>query len=69
MRKQPNAKRKHDEVKHDNIEEQVNSKAINISKLKDFVTKNFPPESPLRIVFVGEDDVLSADAFLAKPPI
>jgi len=66
MFKQPNCQRGHNEVKHNDTNVQVNSRAVNISKLKDFVARTFPPGSPLQVVFVGEDDVLSAEVFLAK---
>jgi hypothetical protein len=42
------------------------SKCVNISELKNFVIKNFPLESPLKRVLVNEEDVLSAQDFLAK---
>jgi hypothetical protein len=47
----------------------INSRTVNISKLKDLVENNFPLGSPLQVVFVDEDDLLSAEAFLAKLPI
>jgi hypothetical protein len=60
MRKQPNHQRGHDDVKYNYTRVPINSRAVNISKLKDFVAENFPSGSPLQIVFVGEDDALSA---------
>jgi len=47
----------------------INLRTVDISKLKAFVENNFPPGSPLQVVFVDEDDLLSAEAFLAKLPI
>ena len=44
-------------------------KVVSISRLKAFVAENCPFESPLHIVLVDEDYVLSAEAFLAKLPI
>jgi hypothetical protein len=44
-------------------------RTVNISTLKQFVAKNYPIGSPLQVVLVGEDDVLSVEAFLAKTPI
>ncbi len=44
-------------------------KTINISRLKEFAVNNFSSGHPLRIVLVDEDEVLSAEAFLAKTPI
>ena len=41
-------------------------KTVNISRLKDFAINNFSSRHPLRIVLVDEDEVLSAEAFLAK---
>ena len=69
MRKQPRSQKGQNRVKHDDTCVEVNSRAVNISKLKDFVARNLPPGSPLQVVFVGENDVLSAEAFLAKLPI
>ena len=52
------------------IKEIPASRTVNISKLKEFVIRNYPPAGyPLQIVFVGEEDVLSAEAFLAKMPL
>jgi hypothetical protein len=50
-------------------ESNLSSRTVNISKLKAFVEENFPPGSPLQIIFVDEEDLLSAEAFLAKLPI
>ncbi len=44
-------------------------RTVDMSKLKAFVENNFPQGSPLQVVFIGEDDLLSAEAFLAKLPI
>jgi hypothetical protein len=69
MRKQSNHRKGTFEVKHDNIVAPLASKTVNIAKLKDFVARNFPPGSPLQVIFVDEDDELSAEDFLAKLPI
>ena len=68
MKKKPIRKRKHHASKH-NKRIPANSRVVDISSLKTFVEANFPPESPLRIVFADEEDLLSAEAFLAKLPI
>jgi hypothetical protein len=69
MRKQPNYQRGHDDSKQNNTNLLANPRAINISKLKEFVAENFPLGSPLQTVFVGENNVISAEAFLAKLPL
>lgn len=69
MRKQINCEKAKDDAKLNMTELSLASKTVNISKLKDFVAKNYPPGSPLQVVFIGEEDVLSAEAFLAKLPI
>ena len=69
MRKQSNHRKGTFEVKHDNTVAPLASKTVNIAKLKDFVVRNFPPGSPLQVIFVDEDDELSAEDFLAKLPI
>jgi hypothetical protein len=56
-------------VKHCNTRIPINSRAVDISKLKAFVDNNFPPGSALQVIFADEDDLLSAEAFLAKLPI
>jgi len=45
--------------KHDNTVAPLASKTVNIAKLKDFVVRNFPPRSPLQVIFVDEDNELS----------
>ena len=56
-------------VKYCDTKIPIKSRMVNISKLKVFVERNFPKGSPLQVVFVGEDDLVSAEAFLAKLPI
>ncbi len=69
MRKQPKHQRILNEVKHSNTRIPINSKAVDISKLKAFVEDNFPPSSPLQVIFADEENLLSAEAFLAKLPV
>jgi hypothetical protein len=69
MRKQTNWEKTKDHVKQNTTELHVASRTVNISNLKDFVAKNYPPGSPLKVVFFCEEDVLSVEAFLAKLPI
>jgi hypothetical protein len=66
MRNESNQQRANRCPKQNNTVMKKASKTVHISKLKDFVAKNYPPESPLQIVLVGEEDVLSVEAFLAK---
>jgi hypothetical protein len=68
MKKQPISQRKRNAVKH-RKKVPANLRVVDISRLKAFVEANFPPRSPLRIVFADEQDLLSAEAFLAKLPI
>ncbi len=44
-------------------------RTVDISTLKQFVSKNYPSGSPLQVVLVEEADILSTEAFLAKMPI
>jgi hypothetical protein len=69
MRKEPKYQRMHNKVKHYDTKILINSRTVDISKLKAFVDDNFPPGSPLQVIFADEDDLLSAEAFLAKLPI
>jgi hypothetical protein len=69
MRKQPKYQRMHNKVKHCDTRILINSRTVDISKLKAFVDDNFPPRSPLQVIFADEDDLLSVEAFLAKLPI
>jgi hypothetical protein len=69
MTKHRKHQKKHNKDKHCETQIPLTPRTVDISKLKAFVDNNFPQESPLRIVFVGEDDPLSAEAFLAKLPI
>jgi hypothetical protein len=48
---------------------EARKKQINISSLKSFVAQNYPAGSPLQIVLVDEENVLSLEAFLAKLPV
>jgi hypothetical protein len=54
---------------HENSLAKVNPRTRNISKLKYFVVRNYPPGTPLQVVFVDEDDILNTEASLAKLPI
>jgi hypothetical protein len=70
MLKQPHEDRSLDKCDIANKNPSPNlGKTINISRLKDFAVNNFSSGHPLRIVLVDEDEVLSAEAFLAKTPI
>jgi hypothetical protein len=69
MKKQPINQRRRNAFKHCKTRVPVNSRLVDISRLKDFVEDNFPPGSPLQIVLADEEDLLSAEAFLAKLPI
>jgi hypothetical protein len=42
------------------------TKTVNITKLKDFVMENFPPESELRELILSEKDVMPVEDFLSK---
>ena len=66
MKKHHKDKEMRNKVRHRDIKIPTNSRTVNISQLKAFVENNFPLRSPLRVVFVDEDDLLSAEAFLGK---
>jgi hypothetical protein len=59
----------HNKDKHCDTRIPINSRTVDISKLKAFVENNFPLGSPLQVVFVDEADLLSVEVFLAKLPI
>jgi len=69
MVKKSKHKRTQNKCKHCKTRIPINSRTIDISKLKAFVENNFPQGSPLQVVFDGENDLLGAEAFLAKLPI
>ena len=69
MKKQSKHKRKQNNVSIAKTRFPISSRTTDISKLKAFVENNLPQGSPLQVVFVDEDDLLSAEAFLAKLPI
>jgi tRNA threonylcarbamoyladenosine modification (KEOPS) complex Pcc1 subunit len=58
MRKHPKYQRMHNKVKHCDTRIPINSRAVDISKLKASVEEIFPPESSLRIIFADEEDLL-----------
>jgi hypothetical protein len=58
-----------DNAKQNTTELHVSSRTVSISNLMDLVAKNYPPGSPPQVVFFGEEDVLSTEAFLGKTPI
>ena len=69
MKKHHKHQKFHNKCQHYDPRIPINSRTIDISKLKAFVENNFPQGSPLQVVFVDEDDFLSAEAFLSKLPI
>ena len=68
MRKQENNQNGQDDIEP-NIRAALHSRTVNISSLKDFAAENLPPDHPLRLVLFAQDDIMSAEVFLAMVPV
>jgi hypothetical protein len=57
------------EIESSCIRGALHSRTVNISSLKDFAAEYLQPDHPLRLVLFAQDDVMSAEAFLAMIPV